>query len=105
MLLRETSQCKKILDALADARVSGRNDGWVAMPELVAVSGSFNIHSRVDELRSKHHVAIENSTDVSIRPHISKYRLFFMDTAREVVAARLEEATSVPAIQTITSNQ
>lgn len=70
MRLQQDSQCAKILEVL---RAAG-ND-WVPMPELVRASGSYNIHSRVDELRSKHGVNIENHTDVSVRPHLSRYRL------------------------------
>jgi len=68
--LRQDSQCAKILAALRHA-----NGGWVSMPSLVADSGSFNIHSRVDELRQVHGYAIQNETDVSVRPHLSRYRL------------------------------
>lgn len=68
--LREDSQCAKILARLREA--CGE---WVAMPDLVVASGSYNIHSRVDELRRVHGIAIENETDVSVRPHVSKYRL------------------------------
>ena len=70
MRLRQDSQCAKILETL---RAAG-ND-WVTMPALVQASGSYNIHSRVDELRSKHGVQIENITDLSVKPHVSRYRL------------------------------
>jgi len=70
MRLRENSQCAKIL-----ARLAQQPGEWVTMPALVEVSGSYNIHSRVDELRHNHGVQIENETDVSVRPHISRYRL------------------------------
>jgi len=68
--LREDSQCGKILAVLKAA-----NGDWVTMPALVLVSGSYNIHSRIDELRHVHGYQIENETDVSVRPHVSKYRL------------------------------
>lgn len=68
--LRETSQCGKILRVLIDAKGE-----WVSMPALVLVSGSYNIHSRIDELRHRFGYKIENHTDVSVRPHVSKYRL------------------------------
>ena len=68
--LNENSQCAKILRVLQDARGE-----WVSMPALVLVSGSYNIHSRVDELRHVHGISIENETDVSVRPHVSRYRL------------------------------
>lgn len=67
--LRESSQCAKILAALNEAWPE-----WVTMPDLVAASGSYNVHTRVDELRGHGHL-IENETDLSVRPHISKYRL------------------------------
>ncbi len=68
--LREDSQCGKILRVLQDARGE-----WVSMPALVLISGSYNVHSRIDELRHRHGYEIENETDVSVRPHVSKYRL------------------------------
>ena len=82
MRLTENSQCKKILDRLAAA-----GGDWVEMPQLVAASGSYNIHSRVDELRHRHGVQIENVTDVSVRPHVSKYRLVETDLSLEVANA------------------
>ena len=74
--LREDSQCGKILAALKAA-----NGDWVSMPALVLVSASYNIHSRIDELRHRHGYQIENETDVSVRPHVSKYRLVVTATA------------------------
>lgn len=38
-------------------RARGR---WVPMPELAVGSGSFNVHSRIDELRHKRGANIEN---------------------------------------------
>ena len=69
MRLREDSQCKKILDRL---QAQG-GEGWVSMPDLVAISGSFNVHSRIDELRSKHGIEIHNEVDLTCRPHVSRY--------------------------------
>lgn len=66
----KNSQCGKILRALR--RAQGK---WVSMPKLVWLSRSFNIHTRVDELRSKYGVAIENTTDRMTGPAKSKYRL------------------------------
>ena len=66
--LRQDSQCAKIL-----ARLQQNPGEMVPMPELVAVSGSYNIHSRVDELRSKHGIVIHNETDLSVKPHVSRY--------------------------------
>ena len=51
------SQCDLILDALQQA--AGQ---WVSMPRLVNLSGSYNIHSRIDELRHTRGVRIENRT-------------------------------------------
>jgi hypothetical protein len=68
--LREDSQCAKILAAL---RLADGN--WLEMPALVRASGSYNIHTRIDELRQRWGHDIENHTDTSVRPHISKYRL------------------------------
>ncbi len=68
--LSKSSQCAKILRALRDAK-----GGWVSMPKLVKVSGSYNIHTRVDELRGRWGAQIENHTDNAQRPHVSKYRL------------------------------
>ena len=50
---------------------------WVSMPELVQVSGSFNVHSRIDELRHKGGHAIENRTTRApgSRRHQSSYRV------------------------------
>lgn len=49
-------------NALILARLNSTPGEWVSMPELVQVSGSFNIHSRIDELRHKGGHAIENRT-------------------------------------------
>ena len=71
MRRRQKSQCALIL-----ARLQAQpGEGWVSMPELVAASGSFNVHSRVDELRHAHGLPIENRTDLTTRPHRSEYRL------------------------------
>jgi len=35
---------------------------WVPMPELVTASGSYNIHSRIAELRRKNGININNRT-------------------------------------------
>jgi hypothetical protein len=55
-----------ILDALTAAA-----GGWVPMPELVARSGSYNVHSRVDELRHKRGINILNRTE---RDRATKHR-------------------------------
>lgn len=75
MRLRQNSQCSKIYEALKVASAAGTAAAWVEMPALVEASGSYNIHSRIDELRHVHGVAIENETDLTVKPHISRYRL------------------------------
>lgn len=42
------SQCDKILAYLRD-----RTGAWVPMPDLVVASDSFNIHSRISDLRKR----------------------------------------------------
>ena len=50
------SQCDRILSLLEEA------DGeWVAMPFLALKSGSFNIHSRIADLRKRGHVIEQKS--------------------------------------------
>ncbi len=44
------SQINRILDHLMEHK-----ENWVSMPSLVHVSGSYNIHSRITELRKKGH--------------------------------------------------
>ena len=69
--LAETSQCALILAALQAK--PGRK---IPMPELVRISGSYNIHTRVDELRHTHgFTQIRNMTDSSQKPHRSVYWL------------------------------
>lgn len=53
-----TSQCDAILQALQAA-----NGEWVSMPQLAAEADSLNVHSRVDELRHKRGLNIENRTE------------------------------------------
>ena len=59
------------------ARLNRTPGEWVSMPELVAVSGSYNVHSRIDELRHKGGHAIENRTvrAPGSRRHESSYRV------------------------------
>ncbi len=68
--MAQDSQCARIL-----SRLESQWPDWCTMPELVEASGSFNIHTRIDELRHRYGVEIENQTDVTVRPHISRYRL------------------------------
>ena len=69
------SQCRLILDALTAA-----SGGWVSMPRLVQVSGSYNIHTRVDEIRHRLGRPVENRVlpdpgPLSSRRRLSQYRL------------------------------
>ena len=50
-------------NAIILAALEAAAGGWVAMPELVALSGSYNVHTRVDELRHKRGVRILNRTE------------------------------------------
>ena len=69
--LEQGSQCALILGALQAQ--PGRK---IEMPTLVKLSGSYNIHTRVDELRRVYgYTQIRNSTDTSVRPHRSVYWL------------------------------
>lgn len=52
------SQCELILQALQAARGE-----WVPMPQLAAESESLNVHTRIDELRHKRGLNIENRTE------------------------------------------
>lgn len=71
MRLNVNSQCAKILRAL-----QARPGQKVSMPRLASLSGSWNVHCRVDELRNRlGWTQIKNETDVSVRPHQSFYWL------------------------------
>jgi len=48
---------------------------WVSMPELAAASESLNIHSRIDELRHKRGIPIENKLESD--PHRPRRRRSF----------------------------
>ncbi|MDE2019381.1 MAG: hypothetical protein KGJ13_03470 [Patescibacteria group bacterium] len=67
--IQDASQCSLILNSLRNAR--GK---WVSMLELVALSGSLNIHSRIDELRHRG-FKIENKVERGSRKRNSHYRL------------------------------
>ena len=60
------TQCDAIHSCLTAAA-----GAWVPMPHLAAVSASLNIHTRVDELRRKRGVMIENKTE---RDHANRHR-------------------------------
>lgn len=63
------TQCEAILAALAVKRGQ-----WVPMPELVATSGSYNVHSRISDLRQRGH-EIEHRNEQAGRQIKSFYRL------------------------------
>jgi hypothetical protein len=75
--LTQHSQCARIARELVRA-----HGNWVGMLRLVNVSGSYNIHTRVDELRRLHGYRIENRTDLTVRPHISQYRMLLKKQRR-----------------------
>jgi len=62
-----TSQCGKILAAL-----KSEIREWVAMPTLVSASGSFNVHSRISDLRKQGH-QIEQ---VCVQRHNEKHSFY-----------------------------
>ena len=67
------TQCDLILQALQAA-----NGEWVSMPQLAAAGESLNVHSRIDELRHKRGIAIENRTEsdpARPRRRLSFYRI------------------------------
>lgn len=66
-----STQADIILDTL---RASG---GWVAMPQLACCSGSWNVHSRIAQLRGERGLQIENKVErrPGTRTHLSFYRL------------------------------
>ena len=64
------SQAELILQALQAA-----NGAWVSMPQLAQVGESMNVHSRIDELRHKRGVQIENRQEPD--PNKPRRRLSF----------------------------
>ena len=63
------SQCDTILSEL-----KCHADRWVAMPHLSSVSGSYNVHSRIADLRKSGH-DIEHRNERRGRMIYSFYRL------------------------------
>lgn len=65
------TQADLILDTL---RASG---GWVGMPRLARASGSWNVHSRIAQLRTERGLTIENKVErrPGSRTNLSFYRL------------------------------
>lgn len=71
------TQCDLILQSLKAA-----NGEWVSMPQLAEAGESLNVHSRIDELRHKRGLCIENRTEsdpVRPRRRRSFYRLLLND--------------------------
>lgn len=67
------TQCDLILQALRAA-----NGEWVSMPQLAQAGESMNVHSRIDELRHKHGIRIENKQQADPakpRRRLSFYRI------------------------------
>ena len=67
------TQCELILQALRAA-----NGEWVPMPQLASVADSLNVHSRIDELRHRHGLHIQNRVESDPRRprrRLSFYRL------------------------------
>jgi hypothetical protein len=61
------TQCELILAAL-------QVEGWVDMPTLALVSGSYNVHSRISDLRKAGHNISQRQTRRG-RTICSEYRL------------------------------
>ena len=66
------SQNQSILDVLTD-----RKGQWVSMIELIVASGSYNIHSRISELRKKRGVPVENRTEQKPTPKDPRRKISF----------------------------
>ncbi len=65
-----SSQCALILE-----RLQAAPGEWVAMPDLVTASGSYNIHSRIADLRRAGHQIDHKNTHAGRFIH-SFYRLY-----------------------------
>lgn len=63
------SQCDRILSLLTEA-----NGEWVAMPFLAIKSGSYNVHSRISDLR-KRGFSIEQESKIEKGSTKSFYKL------------------------------
>ena len=70
--IKADGQCSLILEHLRRKRGE-----WVEMPELVTVSGSYNVHTRIDDLRHRRGCDIECQVErmPGSTRHISRYRL------------------------------
>lgn len=54
-----------------------KRGGWVGMPRLARASGSWNVHSRIAQLRTERGLTIENKVErrPGTRANLSFYRL------------------------------
>lgn len=69
------SQADRIFDALLRASTEcAVADGWVTLPQLVAISGGYAVHSRIADLRKRGHDIEQMSVHRSGKVH-SFYRL------------------------------
>ena len=70
-------------------RLTAANGEWVSMLELVRASDSYNIHTRIDELRRTRGLNIENRTEriPENSRHYSYYRLLQAKPAAEPTPA------------------
>ena len=69
------SQSDRIFDALLRASTDlAVSDGWVTLPQLVAVSGGYAVHSRVADLRKRGYDIEQTSVRRAGKVH-SFYRL------------------------------
>ena len=59
---------------LVERRLQETPDQWVEMPELCKVSGSYNIHTRISELRKRGH-QISNKQETVNGQRYSYYKL------------------------------
>ena len=74
------SQCDRIL-----AELVGKAGQWVAMPHLCHISGSYNVHSRIADLRARperHHIEHKNERIDGVTH--SYYRLLTPETQPEL---------------------
>lgn len=69
------SQADRIFDALLRASTEcAVADGWVTLPQLVAISGGYAVHSRVADLRKRGYDIEQTSVRRAGKVH-SFYRL------------------------------
>jgi hypothetical protein len=100
---REDTQCAFIVSRLR--QVPGE---WVSMPELVAVSGSFNIHTRIDEIRHRlgHAVECKIERRQGSRRQFSFYRIPDQREAQQSPATPAAETqTQTTTTTTTTRNE